>query len=64
MIAGAKYKYDGSNPFLIGNYCLWNTVIVVHDDGENIHYREEGTSLVKQTPKDRFLEIAIPYNGE
>jgi hypothetical protein len=31
---------------------------VIWDDGENIHYRLDGDVKVKQTPSDRFEELA------
>ncbi len=32
-------------------------VTVVWDDGQSVHYRIEGELLVKQTSRERFMEI-------
>lgn len=55
---GEVFEFNGSNPFLITPVCIPVTVTVVHNDGQNIHYRtDREPSKVKQTPIERFMEI-------
>lgn len=35
-------------------------VKVVWIEGDSVHYRLEGSDVVKQTPLDRFIEIITP----
>ena len=59
---GQRWRYNGLNPHFISSSSMppiWMYVTVVHDDGENIHYRSDHRpNKVDQTSRERFLEVA------
>lgn len=43
---------------------LWHRMVVMHNDGQNVHYRMEWSGKIKHTPRERFLACAEQVDKE
>lgn len=61
ILPGMRFVYQGGNSITP----IPHHVTVVWDDGENVHYRTDtDPGKVRQTPRERFIEITQPDQGE
>lgn len=59
IIKNQRYRYNSIPHWILSRSSMepiWKYVTIVWVDGENIHYRKDGTSLVEQTTSNKFLE--------